>query len=126
MTLIIESVINTIPSKTINTPEMIETRLRCLLSLFRNFEKKLIKMLASIKGIPSPSEKTPRSSIPPARVSSLLARSSIPESIRPTHGIQPKENIMPKIKEPANPDLIEPGILNLFSKFKNFILKRPI
>ena len=82
-----------------NIPEIMETILRCLLSFLRTLEKKLINMLASINGRPSPAEKTPSSSMPSSRVSSLLARSSMPERIIPTQGIHPNENIIPKIKE---------------------------
>ena len=50
----VESVTNTIPRATINSPDIIETILRCLLSFLRSLEKKLINMLASIKGSPRP------------------------------------------------------------------------
>ena len=90
-----ESVTKTIPKAIKNIPEIIFIMFRCLFIFLKKLEKKLKKILARIKGNPSPREKIPRSDIPSINVSILLARSNIPDKIKPTHGIQPKEKVTP-------------------------------
>ena len=54
--LVVQSNKNMIPSIIKKTPDIIEMILRCLFIRFSRFEKKPIKMLARIKGNPSPTE----------------------------------------------------------------------
>src|SRR3989338_1560353 len=115
------------PRKTRNTPPTIEMMLRYLLNFVRYADAE--PMLAAIikNGTANPRENTARRKDPWPIVAVEAASVSIDPRIGPTHGVQPKANAAPKIRELTGlPGLRALTLVICFSTFKNGNFKMPI
>ena len=91
------------PTTINNTPAIISAHRINFLYFSKIRINRPTKKPVRIKGIPRPKEYTPKRIMPLRTVSWVAAIASIPASIGPTHGVQPKANARPITKAPSAP-----------------------
>lgn len=125
------SVINRIPRSTKNMPPIKDITFRYLENLLIYSPADPIPAAMSRNGITNPEEKISSSNAPWSAVAEVEASKRTEPRIGPTHGVQPKANAAPRIKElSAFPRSKIFGTLNCFSDvrkgiLKTFIMKSP-
>src|SRR3989344_9267199 len=110
-----------------NVPPIAEITLRYLLNFAIEFDAEPMPAAMMRNGTASPREKTERRKAPWPTVADAAASVSIEPKTGPAHGVQPKANVAPKIRELIGLPGFNAFIpLICFSTFKNGSRKTPI
>lgn len=116
-----------IPRKIRKSPPIIEIILRYLFNFEIYFDAEPIPAAIMRNGIASPREKTERRNAPCPTVAVVVASVRMDPRIGPTHGVQPKANVAPKIVELSGLPGFNAFIFPiLFSTFRNGSRRTPI